>query len=206
MCLDERQKKLEEKTRSFVCLRETLGVVVFYIMNISIYLILLGIYARVVARPMFFPMSCVLAVAVPVVAYLFFRNQLKAIKDTLARKLMVFSTMLIIIVFAVFGPTFIDRSISYHLAFIAVEQGQLNKQVLESSGYVSMVFDKRYEDACITGFIEQTKHGDVYVPTFKAKVMYNIMMVLGKITGSLGEYDSLNKSMDMAKRGYMINE
>lgn len=178
---------------------EVLQVLIFYVISIIIYLIILGIYARFVVRPMFFPISCIFALIVPTILYFSCRNFWLRLHECITRILMVFSSMLIILIFSVFGPTFIDRSISYHLAFIAVEQGSVSKQDLESSGYVQMVFDKRYEDAMASGFITFTDEVGVYVPTMKAKIMYEIMRPIGILTGSMDEYKNLLNIIDKEK-------
>ena len=164
--------------------------------NICIYVCAIGIYARLSDYPMFFPVSCIFSCVIPLITYMLFKKRLRGSLDIIAQHLLIFSSALTILIFSVFGPTFIDRSISYHLAFIAVEQGELNKSKLDQTGYTLEVFNKRYEDALVSGFIKKTNKGDAYIPTVKAKIMYKILMPLGKITGSLSEYDSLKEAIN----------
>ena len=166
--------------------------IIFVVFCLLLYLLVLGIYARLADNILFFPVSCFLAVIIPLMVYIIFRRYWNKYIFAVARPLLLLNSTLIIIVFAVFGPTFIDRSISYHLAFLAVERGYLDKAELETSGYTKAVFEKRYQDAQITGFITPVDNEvDIYVPTKKAKILYAILKPLGEATSSLNEYKSL---------------
>lgn len=101
----------------------------------------------------------------------------------------------IIFIFSVFGPVFIDRSISYHIAFYAVEKENIEIKKIEKS-FGKDIFDKRISDAIRTGFIVENKQNK-YHPSKKAKIMYNIMYPIGKMTNSLTTYENMkNKIMD----------
>ncbi len=173
----------------------------YLVFNFFVYICFIGIYARLSEHPILFPASCFFSCVISLSTYLIFRKKLQEEIDILAQHLLVFCSILMLVIFSIFGPVFIDRSISYHLAFIAVEQGEINKYKLDQTGYTEAVFNKRYADAKATGFIERTSHDGVYIPTFKAKLIYSIMMPLGKITGTLREYESLRNSMNSIKHG-----
>lgn len=96
---------------------------------------------------------------------------------------------LVILVFSVFGPTFIDRSISYHIAFLAAEEKQINIEDIEEE-FSDEIFQKRIHDAVITGFIVETKNGN-FEPTWKSKMITRILKPIGEITGTLNEYEKL---------------
>lgn len=98
-----------------------------------------------------------------------------------------------IIVFAVFAPTFFDRSISYHMAFYATEAGSLKKSEIETV-YAKRIFEKRFSDAERSGFITSTD-GENFFPTTKAKIFTAISLWLGKATNSLQEYDDMKKEL-----------
>lgn len=96
------------------------------------------------------------------------------------------------VILAVFGPTFIDRSISYHIAFYASDMGEVNIRDIEDE-FSSAIFDKRIHDAVETGFI--TQEGDIFRPTAKAKIMTAILKPIGEITGSLETYNQMKESV-----------
>ncbi|MDE6887363.1 MAG: hypothetical protein K2P45_01750, partial [Eubacterium sp.] len=54
-----------------------------------------------------------------------------------------------IILLAVFGPTFIDRSISYHIAFYAADTGEVDVEDIRDK-FSAEIFDKRIHDAVVS--------------------------------------------------------
>ena len=165
----------------------------FLFANLICYLILISAYARCTNRPLFFPVSCIMAVILPIGLLLVFRREnLNKICDQFSQLLMVMVGGLILILFATFGPAFIDRSISYHLAFLSVERGSFNKNDLEKSLYTRNVFEKRFEDAREVGFIKQSDFDEnTFEPTLKAKLFTYTLIPLGELTDSLQEYKAL---------------
>lgn len=98
-----------------------------------------------------------------------------------------------LIIFAVFGPTFIDRSISYHLAFYAAEEGEVYIENIEQV-FSRDIFEKRMHDAVETGFLEQNQDGSMS-PTFKSKIMYDILKPIGEWTGTLDTYYKMKEEV-----------
>lgn len=97
-----------------------------------------------------------------------------------------------IIILTVFGPTFIDRSISYHIAFYATDEQEVDIDEIREV-FSEEIFDKRIHDAVETGFIEE-KEG-IFMPTWKAKFMTFILKPIGEITGSLETYEELREKL-----------
>lgn len=171
----------------------TLSFSFFLIINLLLYIVLIGVYARLSDAPMFFPASCVLAIALPLFDFLFLKKIIKENFDGFMIFLMSFCVSLSIIVFAVFAPTFFDRSISYHMAFYATEAGSLKKSEIETI-YAKRIFEKRFSDAERSGFIT-SDDGENFYPTTKAKIFTAISLCLGKATNSLQEYEDMKKEL-----------
>lgn len=104
---------------------------------------------------------------------------------------------LTILVFSVFGPTFIDRSISYHIAFLATEEKQIKIEDIEKE-FSDEIFEKRIHDAVVTGFIVENENGS-FEPTWKSKIITKILKPIGFITGSLNEYEKLKIELQKEK-------
>ena len=101
---------------------------------------------------------------------------------------------LFLILFAVFGPVFIDRSISYHIAFIAAQEEHIYPHALEEK-WKTMMMDKRMEDALSAGMLQKSPNG-LYRGTGKAKRFTAFMMLLGKATRSLDTYEKMKARYD----------
>lgn len=99
-----------------------------------------------------------------------------------------------LIVLTTYGPTFIDRSISYHIAFYAADEEKIDIDEMRES-FSEDIFDKRIHDAVETGFIVEGSDG-YYTPTWKSKVMTGILKPIGKITGSLQTYEELREALE----------
>ena len=94
-----------------------------------------------------------------------------------------------LIIVSVFGPTFIDRSISYHIAFYAVDEGTVDiEEIRDEFSYA--IFDKRIHDAVETGFIKEKDDG-TYEPATKARIMDAVLKPIGKLTGTLETYNEM---------------
>ena len=98
-----------------------------------------------------------------------------------------------LVLLTTFGPVFIDRSISYPLAFYASEQGRIHIDDIREE-FSSEIFEKRIHDAIETGFLKDNGDGS-YSPSAKAKFMTMTLFPLGKLTGSLGTYESMKEKM-----------
>ena len=155
------------------------------------YLILIGIYTRISADPIIFFASLLIAVLViTIVGFILWHSKLFD-KFTLSMISLVY--FMGIIILTVFGPTFIDRSISYHIAFYAVDEQRVNIDEIRQE-FSEEIFDKRIHDAIETGFIEENEDG-YYTPTLKAKIMTAILKPIGELTGSIGTYESLREEL-----------
>lgn len=98
-----------------------------------------------------------------------------------------------IIILTVFGPTFIDRSISYHIAFYAVDEQMVDIDEIKYE-FSEEIFNKRIHDAIETGFIVEGPDG-YYMPTWKSKVVTVILKPIGELTGSLDTYKVLKEKL-----------
>lgn len=99
-----------------------------------------------------------------------------------------------ILIFAVFGPVFIDRSISYHIAFYAAEEGTVNIDDIKDE-FSNEIFRKRIDDAQVAGVIKLQDDG-TFKPTIKAKIIKGILYPIGEITNSLDTYKLMKSEVD----------
>lgn len=176
------------------------------ILVILFYLVGIAIYTKVSAYPVIFFFSILLSVlgsalALGLIAILSRRRVKKKALDPSKFSFDPFSLSLMFVIYimsiniiSIFGPTFIDRSISYHVAFYAVEKGKIDvDQVREK--FANAIFEKRINDAEVSGFLVKNEEG-LLVPTTKAKVMYAMLMPLGELTNSLGTYNAMKEEID----------
>lgn len=94
-----------------------------------------------------------------------------------------------VLIIAIFGPTFIDRSVSYHMAFLVTDRGEIDIREMEEK-FSNSIYEKRINDAIKTGFIIEIENGK-YAPTEKSKLMTFIFKPLGELTKSLDTYNNL---------------
>lgn len=99
--------------------------------------------------------------------------------------------MMTILFFAIFGPVFIDRSVSYHIAFLAVEEKSINPNK-DFRNFSDVILQKRIKDAQTAGIILKKADG-IYVPTRKAYFLYNLLVPIGTATDTLEEYKKIRK-------------
>ena len=191
MCDKKRGAKNEQRQDVMVCFRGGVDIV--------LYLILIGIYTRICKDPIIFFASIVIAVISTVAICLVLFKKLKGKWDAFTTVMVGFVYFLGIIIIAVFGPTFIDRSISYHIAFYAVEQQNIDVDEMRDV-FSEEIFDKRIHDAITTGFVTENEDGTLS-PTGKARLMYGILYPIGKLTDSLGTYEDMKEMMADEKSG-----
>lgn len=98
-----------------------------------------------------------------------------------------------IIILTTYGPTFIDRSISYHIAFYAVDEQIVDVDEIRQE-FSEEIFNKRIHDAVETGFIKVGEDGH-YVPTWKAEIVTGVLKPIGRMTGSLDTYEELKEKL-----------
>lgn len=154
-----------------------------------LYLFSIFLYTNISAEPIIFFASGYLALLLAAVTggliFIFFRKAF----DRFTIVLMSLCCALIIILFAIFGPVFIDRSISYHIVFYATEHGNIKADQLENT-FSRATFDKRIKEAQAAGFIVPDDNGR-FIPTPKAKLFSAIMKSLGKLSHTLENYQAM---------------
>lgn len=158
---------------------------------IVLYLLGVGIYTRISSDPIIFIASLFLAVGIPIAECFVLKFLKRDLFDGFTLGVICLVYAMGILVLSVFGPTFIDRSISYHIAFYAAEEGAVQISDIEEA-YSKEIFDKRIHDAVVAGFVTQNEDGSLS-PTLKAKVFYAVMAPIGKITNSMDSYYSLKE-------------
>lgn len=111
-----------------------------------------------------------------------------------------FETLLVFLTYLSFGfafivmaPIAIDRSLSSFIFFYAVEHNGFPKVEL-SRDYKDDFFRKRIIDAHKGYFL--VLEDNLYVPTFRAKMYYNLFYPLGKMTNMLGNYEQFVKEVE----------
>ncbi|HIF35520.1 MAG TPA: hypothetical protein EYQ71_02460 [Candidatus Thioglobus sp.] len=100
---------------------------------------------------------------------------------------------LVCLVFSVFSHVFIDRSISYHIAFYASQNKSINFKEFQAKT-ATFMYQKREKDAVSAGFIIKNPDGS-YSPTLKATIFTTLMVFYGNLTNSLGDYNLLKDQM-----------
>lgn len=158
--------------------------------SIALYFLIIGIYTRISADPIIFFASLVVSVAVAVVNGIILRKT--GLFDNFTLSMICLVYLMGIIILTVFGPTFIDRSISYHIAFYAADEQKVDIDEIRQK-FSEEIFNKRIHDAVETGFIEE-KDG-IYMPTWKAELITFLLKPIGEITGSLDTYEELREKL-----------
>lgn len=160
---------------------------------ILIYIIYIYIYMRILPEGIIFFASCVAAVIIAIMLGIFINLKLRHIFDTFTSVVISLIVAFVLLLFSVFGPVFIDRSISYHIVFYAARNGKVNMQEIEDT-FSKEIFLKRIHDAQEAGFIVSEDEGE-FTPTLKAKIFTNIMYNLGKATNCLNTYEDMEKEI-----------
>lgn len=162
--------------------------IIYFCFLVVSYLALMKCESYLFGFSIFF-VSSVLSVLIPI-GTSFFVKKYSFIKSSFENFLVAVIGFFILFTFSVFGPVFIDRSISYHLVFYAVENGKIQEEVFQKQ-FADSVFQKRIHDAQMAQFLEKTPEGD-YVPTRKAFIFSKIMKLIGNLSGSMDNYDKTN--------------
>lgn len=190
-----KRRKRKNKRKGIRLYKETMKKAAAFlkggVIAVLLYFILIGIYTRVSDDPIIFFASLVIALVVIVInGFLLWKSGLF---DPFALSMVCLVYFMGLIVLTTYGPTFIDRSISYHIAFYAVDEQKVDIDEMREK-FSEEIFDKRIHDAVETGFIEEGTDG-YYMPTWKAKVMTGILKPIGKLTGSLHTYEELRETL-----------
>ncbi|MGN0740811.1 MAG: hypothetical protein ACI4LX_11640 [Treponema sp.] len=156
---------------------------------------MLSVYTRISDDPIIFFVSIGFAAVISVTAgvLLFFNGKKKNLFTGFEAFLSSLTCFFALVVFITFGPVFIDRSISYHLAFYASEQKRIYIDDIREE-FSSEIFEKRIHDAIETGFLKDNGDGS-FSPSPKAEFMTMTLLPLGKLTGSLGTYENMKEKM-----------
>lgn len=177
-----------------------LPFLVYIFLSLGLFLVIIFIFSNRGIATNYFVYGSILSFIIPLVASLgltmsrYWKNKVQIILAILVCQLTIFCTN-------IFGPVFLDRSISYHLVFYAVKNGKLVPEDFERrfSGYV---FSKRVEDAVSVGLLKSGRGGgagEEFHPTDKAKRFDCIFQALGRITGSLDNYKDMIKESERQK-------
>lgn len=162
--------------------------------SVILFFLGIGIYTRISSNPIIFFASLVLGIISTVLSCFIIQKFSKKLFEKFTLFVIAIVYYLGIIILSVFGPTFIDRSISYHIAFYAAEKGEFYIQNIEKE-FSKDIFDKRIHDAVSTGFLKQNKNGSVS-PTIKSKIMYVILKPIGELTNSMDTYYEMKKKVE----------
>lgn len=155
--------------------------------SIILYLVFIGMYTRLSADPIIFFASLFIAVIIIVINGVILWKS--GLFDYFTLSMICLVYLMEIIILTTYGPTFIDRSISYHIAFYAADEQKVDVNEIRQE-FSEEIFNKRIHDAVETGFIEASVDG-FYVPTWKAKLMTSVLKPIGRVTGSLDTYEEL---------------
>lgn len=159
--------------------------------SVFLYLLCIGVYTRISKDPIiFFASLCIAIGTVVIVGLMLWKSRLF---DYFTLTMIGFVYLMGIIILTTFGPTFIDRSISYHIAFYAVDQKEVDINEIRQE-FSEEIFNKRIHDAIETGFIEESDD-DYFTPTFKAKFMTAVLKPIGRLTNSLNTYEALKEKL-----------
>ena len=161
------------------------------LLSVILYIICISIYIRLANIPIIFFASIIISIIVSLLTT--FIINIKKIYEKFTIVLVNIIYFLILIIISVFGPVFIERSISYHIAFLAAENTYISREDVENE-FVKEIFDKRMYDATIAGFLTKEENG-TYKSTMKSKIFYSVLYPLGEITGSLETYKRLKKQI-----------
>lgn len=163
--------------------------------SIILYFLFIGIYTRLSADPIIFFASLFIAVIIIAInGIILWKTKLF---DSFTLSMICLVYLMGIIILTTYGPTFIDRSISYHIAFYAADEETVDIDEIRQE-FSEEIFNKRIHDAVETGFIEAGADG-YYVPTWKARFMTSVLKPIGRITGSLSTYESLRRKLASEK-------
>lgn len=161
------------------------------VISLALYLGLIWAYTNTAEDPIIFFASLVMAGGIFCLDYIILHKM--KLFDDFTNIMMCLVYFMSLIIFIVFAPTFIDRSLSYHIAFYAADEQSININEIKEE-FSTEIFDKRIHDATVTGFITEDERG-YYRPTIKAEIMTAILKPIGKMTGSLHTYEKLRKKL-----------
>jgi hypothetical protein len=165
--------------------------------TILLFIIGISIYTRIFSKPIIFFASLFIGIISVILNCFFIQKFSKNLFETFTLFIIGLVYYLGLILLSIFGPTFIDRSISYHIAFYAVEKKSFYVSDIERE-FSKEIFDKRVHEAITTGFLKQNKNGSVS-STIKSKIMYVVLKPIGEITNSMVTYNEMKIKLERKK-------
>ena len=162
--------------------------------TVILYLLGIGIYTRISSNPIIFFASLIIGIFAVILNCIIIQKFSNKLFDSFTIFMIAIVYYFNVIILSTFGPTFIDRSISYHIAFYATEKKEFYIEDIEKE-FSKDIFDKRISDAVSTGFLKQNKNGSVS-PTIKSKIMYTVLKPIGEITNSMDTYYEMKKKIE----------
>ena len=166
-----------------------------WLISFCVYLVLLNITGTFADDVLFFR-ACLISLASAICSVAIWRKFVRG--GEFESFLIYVCCVLLLLVFTVFGPTFVDRSVSYHMVFLAAETEKLDMNVMEEI-YSQDMLQKRVEDELKSGMI--CHMGDqVYGPTWKAKIATRLLKPIGYLTNTLDTYEQFKNEMETREK------
>ncbi len=164
--------------------------------SLILFLVLVALINRVINFPIFIT-SMALSVVVPLVIIFihYFCSKFK-IYDKMHFILLYFAYLFLLILFAIFGPVFIERSLSYYLVMYTSELDNQGKHATVED--ITRIFSNerntslRIEQIQKSNFISVDKNGAITPNKFVKFISY-VIYYIGIITNTLGEYNDIKK-------------
>ena len=161
---------------------------IFYITGIFISLALMVIFTnyevRINQNVLFFELFGISLISA-IFGFIIFRAKYK---DNFERFLVLFSYILINILFTYYIAVIIDRSLSAFMYFYSVENKSISTDIYDES-YFKEYINRRYEEGKKIGYLICDYDKKECKPTIKTRLTYMVMYPIGKLTGTLGHYD-----------------
>ncbi|MDR2007956.1 MAG: hypothetical protein LBQ34_03170 [Alphaproteobacteria bacterium] len=175
--------------------KQLYGGILNVISGILIYLILTAILNRVFNIPIFL-LSILLSLTIPIATLLIYYKITKLkVYDYFSYIMLYFCSTLSILFFAIFGPVFIDRSLSYHMIFYIEEQQTTNINDIYKLLSDQSSIDSRIKDAKINVNDNNEINADI-----KTNIIYNLLFPIGKITNTLNHYKDIKENVIKYKK------
>ena len=95
-------------------------------------------------------------------------------------------------IFSIFGPVFIDRSLSYHIIFLAEEEKNLNINQISNEAF-QYIFIRRFEELDKAGMIKISSQGEINL-TYKGLLISKSLLLIGASTNLLEGYNDFKRA------------
>lgn len=174
-------------------LKKSGAFLISFIITFIVYLMLVRMLTSLFPQKILFFGACLISIITSLLTIILCQLFSKNSYDTFNAVLLYLVSALLLIVFTIMGPAFIDRSISYHIVFYATEKNNIKIEEMEDV-FAHEIFEKRINDELKAGMIESLPNG-TYCATTKAKVISFVLLLLGKVTGTLGTYNDMKNKI-----------